>query len=255
LAPFDPGTGRTATFQIGGDGVQDVAGLPTALTYGNFFTHATFDLTDSVEVFVEGIYGESITKFISTNPNTTAGNAFTIFADNAYLPAAVRAQLGGAPSFSLGRIDQDFGRANFHVRSASYNFVTGLKADLGGGWTADAYYEHGETTQRIQTRSNGIYERIFRAADAVFAPAGNAAGIAPGTIVCRSTLTQPGNGCVPVNLFGEGAPSREARAYTMGTSYSKQTVKQDVAAAQVSGEPFELPAGPVSLAMGAEYRK
>ena len=255
LARFDPGTGRTTTFQIGGDGVMDVAGLPTALTYGNVFTHAKYDLTDTVQVFIEGTYGQSITEFISTNPNTTAGNAFTIFEDNAFLPAAVRSALGTAPSFTLGRIDFDFGRANFHVRNLSYNFVAGLKADLAGGWRADAYYEYGETIQRIQTRQNSVYERLYRGADAVFAPAGNTAGVAPGTVVCRSTLTQPGDGCVPINLFGFGAPSAAARDYITETSYSKQTVKQDVLAAQISGEPFSLPAGAVSLAVGAEYRK
>ncbi|WP_334163745.1 TonB-dependent receptor plug domain-containing protein [Phenylobacterium sp.] len=249
LAPYDRGTGTTTSFQIGGDGVQDVAGLPTSLTYGTFFTHATFDVSDTLQLFAEGTYGQSITQFISTNPNTTAGNAFTIYADNAFLPAALRAQLlaTNTPSFRLGRIDRDFGRANFHVRNLSYNFVTGLKADLFDGWQASAYYEHGETIQRIQTRSNTIYENAYRAADAVVGPGGQ--------IVCRSTLTTPSDGCVPVNLFGDGAPSQAARDYITGTSYSKQTVKQDVLAAQISGEPFALPAGPVSLAAGAEYRK
>ena len=48
---------------------------------------------------------------------------------------------------------RDWGRANFHVRNVATNFTGGLKADLGGNWKADAYYERGETTQRIQTRS------------------------------------------------------------------------------------------------------
>ena len=249
LAPFDPGTGRTSSFQIGGDGVQDVAGLPTSLTYGTFFTHATFDVTDTLQVFAEGSYGQSITRFISTNPNTTAGNAFTIYADNAFLPEDLRAQLlaTNTESFRLGRIDRDFGRANFHVRNLNYNFVAGLKAELFGGWRADAYYEHGEAIQRIQTRSNTIHENAYRAADAVFGPGGQ--------ILCRSTLTDPTDGCVPANLFGDGGVSQAARDYITGTSYSKQTVKQDVLAVQISGEAFSLPAGPVSLAAGAEYRK
>lgn len=37
-----------------------------------------------------------------------------------------------------------------------------------------------------------------------------------GTIVCRSTLTNPNNGCVPVNLFGLGRYSSAAFDYLYG---------------------------------------
>lgn len=246
LAPFVYGTERTATTMIGGDGVRDIAGLPTSLTYGTLFAHLTVDLGSDIEIFAEGTLGRSRTRFLSTNLNTTGANDFVILAENAYLPATLRAQLGATPSFRLGRIDRDFGRPNFLVRNQAVNLVGGFRAKLGGSWRADGYYEHGETTQRIQTRSNPIYENLYRAADAV--------RDSQDAIVCRSTLTNPNDGCVPINLFGEGAPSPEALAYVNGTSWSRQVVKQHVVAAQIAGEPFALPAGPVSLVVGAEYR-
>src|SRR3546814_4348850 len=43
----------------------------------------------------------------------------------------------------------------------------------------------------------------------LFAPAGNALGVAEGTIVCRSSLTSPDNGCVPFNRIGIGTASQE----------------------------------------------
>ena len=38
----------------------------------------------------------------------------------------------------------------------------------------------------------------------------------PGAIVCRSTLTNPTNGCVPYNVFGIGVNSAAAINYIKG---------------------------------------
>ena len=92
------------------------------------------------------------------------------------------------------------------------------------------------------------------AVDAVVAPAGNAAGIAAGTIVCRSTLTNPTNGCQPLNIFGVGAASQAAIDYVTDTQFTRQRYEQHVVEASVSGEPFSTWAGPVSLAAGGSYR-
>src|SRR5690606_12272056 len=75
-----------------------------------------------------------------------------------------------------------------------------------------------------------------------------------GDIVCRSTLTDPGNGCVPLNLFGEGAPSAQAIAYVTGTTQGRTDYEQHAAALNLAGNPFSTWAGPVSIATGVEYR-
>jgi outer membrane receptor protein involved in Fe transport len=73
--------------------------------------------------------------------------------------------------------------------------------------------------------------------------------------VCRSTLTNPNNGCVPANVFGQGSISAAAVAYYSGTSSLSQEQKQDVYAFKIDGQPFEMWAGPVAMAFGGEYRK
>src|SRR5690606_18033648 len=73
-------------------------------------------------------------------------------------------------------------------------------------------------------------------------------------IVCRSTLTDPGNGCVPINTFGGDAVTSAALAYVNGTPFYEQRMKQHVLATSISGEPFSTWAGPASTAFGAEYR-
>src|SRR5690606_27355609 len=90
-----------------------------------------------------------------------------------------------------------------------------------------------------------------RAIDAVDAGGGN--------IVCRvnadGVATNDDPGCRPFNLFGSGSPSAEAIDYVAGTSEFDMVTKQQVVAASLSGDLFELWAGPVGAAFGAEYRK
>ena len=61
--------------------------------------------------------------------------------------------------------------------------------------------------------------------------------------------------CVPFNLFGFGAPSAAAQDYVVGTSRLDQVIDQTVVAANFSGPLFNMWAGPVSAAFGAEYRE
>src|SRR3546814_6220718 len=76
---------------------------------------------------------------------------------------------------------------------------------------------------------------------------------ATGADVCRS-LAARAAGCVPINLFGDGAPSPEAIDYVTGETWRAWDLTQDAAAVTLRGEPFSTWAGPVSLATGVEWR-
>src|SRR6185295_13325136 len=92
--------------------------------------------------------------------------------------------------------------------------------------------------------------RYQLAIDAVRAP--------NGSIVCRSTLTNPTNGCVPYNLFGTDRNSEAAINYVTALPshpHNSQGYGQSSAGANISGEPFSDWAGPVSFAAGIEWRK
>jgi outer membrane receptor protein involved in Fe transport len=124
----------------------------------------------------------------------------------------------------------------------------------------DAYYQKGVTkTNELLTNAWNL-DRMALATDAVVAPAGNASGIAAGTIVCRSrlTLANVNNGCVPINRIGIGGVSPEALAYVLYNGLQplrKQTLKQDVAAFNLfTNNLVDIWAGPISLGFGAEWR-
>ena len=74
-------------------------------------------------------------------------------------------------------------------------------------------------------------------------------------IVCRSTLSDPGNGCVPFNVFGTGVNTAAAVDYITGVDWRKEHFEQNVGAVSIQGEPFSNWAGPVSLATGIEHRR
>src|SRR5690606_8299134 len=68
----------------------------------------------------------------------------------------------------------------------------------------------------------------------------------------------PDSGCVPVNIFGNGSVSEEAAAWIMTDSLARAKIEQQVVQAYVSGDTgdwFELPAGALGFAFGAEWRE
>ena len=82
-----------------------------------------------------------------------------------------------------------------------------------------------------------------------------------GSIACASTLTNPTNGCAPLDVFGNGVASAAAINYTNGAARSGQdaeitTLNEDVASGSAQGQlPWGLPAGRMSMAFGFDYRK
>src|SRR3546814_14181950 len=74
--------------------------------------------------------------------------------------------------------------------------------------------------------------------------------------VCSSDLlTDTDNGCIPFNRLGIGTASQEARDWVLGNPFRNQKFQQDVFAANLSFDPFDLPAGPVSAAIGGAHRR
>ncbi|MGH3583730.1 MAG: TonB-dependent receptor plug domain-containing protein, partial [Mycobacterium sp.] len=254
ILPFDMGAG-VGLNRVGGDGAWPYTNLQADVDTQSVFTHVKYDLTDSLEVYAEGSFAEVHNRYMQVTQYQIPGlNAPTIFSDNAFLPDAMKAALTGisspTPIFQLGRFDTDFGGpAMADALNDTFNGIAGFKYKAGGSWTVDGYYEHGENRQRIRTENNVNHEHLYAAIDAVAGP--------DGTPVCRVTITNPGlyPGCVPLNMFGSGSPSRGAIDYVTGDASYVAKLKQDVVAVNVRGEPFSTWAGPVAVGVGAEYRR
>lgn len=250
-APFQFGSQYTGLTQIGGDGINPgrYTELETPLKRENVYSRVSFDLTDNVTAFLEGSYARSQTVNSFLVAPFTLGSV-VINSDNAYLPASIRDSMvaAGEGGFALGRYDSDFGFIEADDTNRTTRFVGGLDGKFGQTWKWNAYYQQGQTNYDAYLNGNLRPDRLSRAADAVTDPA-------TGNVVCRSTLTDPTNGCAPINLFGKGSPDAAAIDYVTGTQALHSVIKQQVAAASLQGEPFSSWAGPVSIAVGGEYRK
>lgn len=251
---FVPGSVVGTTFQSGGDGARINIGFSPDQFRSNAFGHLDFELTPNVKLFVEGMLSNShVTSDNFVNLHTGSASQFTIFQDNAYLPAAVRSRMvaGKILSFTMGRYERDFPVVQIETLSDMKRLSFGSEGQITDNWKFDASFTYGRTEQELRENNLTINRRLYAAADAVVNPAN-------GQTVCRSTLSGLDTGCVPLNLFGEGSPSAAAINYVIGDSVKYLTLEQTVAALNLSGnlgETLNFGAGPIEVAFGGEYRK
>src|SRR3546814_2964617 len=62
-------------------------------------------------------------------------------------------------------------------------------------------------------------------------------------------------GCVAIDMFGEGSITPDMAAWIRADLHQELTIRQYTGQAFVTGELFQLPAGPVGAAFGVDYRK
>ena len=236
---------------VGGDWqINDTSrriGLDATDDRRSVYGRLSYELADWIEVFAEGSYNWNKTLF-NAGPQAST---FTLQSDNAYLIQALGADaLAGVSTVTLGTSAADLPyRKNNSTREVQrYALGAGGEfAMFGKKAIWDAYAQYGQTDTHEQIRDIMNNSRMALATDAVFAP--------DGSITCRSTLTDPTNGCIPLNRLGIGVADPSAIAWVMGDPYREQRFKQTVAGINLSMTPFATWAGDVSVAVGGEYRK
>lgn len=251
---FNYGVANANGYQSGGSWQNsDLAGfmiLSPRMSRQNAFGRVSFDVSDRFRIFGQASYARSTSRggYISTG---VIGNQ-VLRTDYAYLPQSVRNQLiaAGQPAFTLGywKAGDRFGNK---TEREVQRYVAGAEGDfdlLGGNWDWNVYYQHGRTRSDERIVMNARRAEYNLAVDAVVDPA-------TGRIVCRSTLTNPNNGCRPYDVIGFDEPDAATTAYIFGEAQRVQKLTQDVVAAEIRGEPFSTWAGPVALALGGEYRR
>ena len=267
-----------------GEGAEgDLNHLTIPMRSFTFFGYGSYRLTGNVIASLELNYGKSFSE-----NNSFAANKYgtvAILRDNAYLDPRIGARMDalGVPSFSLGTSNlNNIGSTGAHLvgnslsaeaetlgipvstnRRQLYRGVFNLEGGIGDSWSWNAYYQHGESRVRTLVTNNVYTPNYNLAIDAVRVTAANVgtSELPIGSIACRSSLTDPTNGCQPLNLFGTGVASAAAINYINGPArnghdYQLAILTQDVASVAVQGNlPWSMGAGPVSVAFGGEYRK
>ncbi len=256
--PGDPAAIGTGTFsQSGGSGYNlhtnyaGAGGLYPDFKRETAFGYIDFDVTDQLTAFVQVLYGHSMTNYVEGGGIQFAQWEGTIYQDNAYLPESVRQIMidEEMESFGLSRFASkaDIGNGRNQTSNNLVSATVGLKGKI-GEWNVNAYYQDGSTESRSSLINYNRIDRLAIAQDAVIDPAS-------GAVVCRSTLFNPGNGCIPINLLGAGNVSPEGLAYVQGTKVGYSEVKQRFAEVSANTKIFEgRSVGPTYIALGISTR-
>lgn len=249
LRPFDYGT-VSGTNSIGGEGPSndDLSPLVTPQRRYTGLASAVYEINDKLRVTADVRHSRMWNDYVWFGDHDRGD--LTISIDNAFLSSTIKQQMAaaGQTSFTFGRFNSDLSYSTIDFERVTTQATLAVDGEFGDSWRWGAYYSHGEFENNIDTPGFLLKTEFANAVDSVIDPVS-------GRAVCRVTLTNPNSGCVPINLFGLGAPSQEAIDYVTGTPQQRATTKLDVAGVSLRGEPFSLPAGDVSIAVGLEARK
>lgn len=242
--------------RIGGDGSTGTPSGTGAATLrtDQAFARISYDLTPDITAFLQGAVAEARNRYIGNFDSRGGVSALTIFSGNPYLPADIQQLMDdtGTASFRFARQQLDFPGYESDVLNNSFNVTAGLEGVFDAfdiNWNWDLYATYGEARLRA-SQLQAENRNFFAATDAVVDPA-------TGDVVCRVNITNPGflPGCVPINLFGDGTPSRDAVDFIMGPSQYQVVNDLKEIAGNIGGSPFSTWAGPVSINIGASYRE
>ena len=244
---FTYGDLRTASTMRGGDGSADIENLPmqAPVNRKTLYSRASYVFTDRLTGFIEGSYAKSE----GVSPSLVrSSSAITIRRENPFIPASIAAQMDALnlATIRLGRYSRDYAQTMNNRYTEVRRVVAGLEGSFGETWSWDAYYTIGDVESQVQIAQNQITAHYNFAIDAITDPN-------TGEAVCRSVAARA-DGCAPLNLFGENQMSRASLDYVLGISQRRNMIRQNAASFAMRGEPFSLPAGPVSAAMGLDWR-
>ncbi|MEO9131879.1 MAG: TonB-dependent receptor, partial [Sphingomonas sp.] len=218
--------------------------------YG-FSARLGYELTDDINLHVEGVYNrrtsDQLFSPVLLDIGGTAGTVrgFSLPANQAFNPfgTANGVPVGNAigfaanSAFRIRTVMTALGNRDNQQDVETMRIAGGLDGHFqmfGNRWSWDVFGSYSKN--QIHTVAlNGVnYDNLFLALGS------------PAT--CTASP-----GCVPVNLFG---PMTAAQAnYIRFTSRDSNYTELYNATADVTGTLFNLPAGPVGLAVGYEYRR
>ncbi|RPE75934.1 TonB-dependent receptor plug domain-containing protein [Vulcaniibacterium tengchongense] len=216
------------------------------------FGQIRYYFTDDVHWYAKALYNrrestnQAAPEPLFFGPDAGTGNPYaddiTISALNPYNPFGIDLVSSGpgANLVLIGRRPVEGGPRVFEQEVDTQYFATGLDGSFELGerswfWDVNAAWSKNEAEQT----NYGSYN-IFNVAMALGDPA-----------VCAATP-----GCVPLNIFGgPGTITPEMLAWIQPVVRDRSEQKLSQFTANISGDLFEMWAGPLSMAAGYEYRK
>ncbi|MBX3593419.1 TonB-dependent receptor [Sphingomonas sp.] len=184
-------------------------------------------------------YGSFTQANQQVNLAPTPATGIVVPYNSPLIPADLAAALATRPNptapFTINRRFTETGPRDGRFKTDSFNIRGVVEHDLGGGWNVNAVASFG----RVDNALRGI---------------GN---------INRTAVTQGLNGCptgslpgcLPINIFGQNTLTPAMVNFVVIDTQQQETFEQVRFASNLTGELFDLPGGPVGVAVGVEYRK
>lgn len=215
--------------------------LVTPLERHNMFGDISYDLTDNITVFARLIFSSQsmlILQGPSTGASPTVGGLYVIPVTNPFVPNDLRTLLASranpTDSFRyITRLGSLGAREELHETDV-YQISSGLRGRLSNDWSWEVYASQGSSrtdTRRDNAGSYAAIQRLLTAADG-------------GASQCAGGL----------NVFSRAPISAECQAIINPTSLASTRLETTIGEASLTGDLFDLPAGAVGFAVGAQYR-
>ena len=222
--------------------------LITPQERSSVFTMLNYELGEGMEAYGELLYNRTRSGFqLAPLPFDANADDIIISADNAYNPFGVDfgGVLIGGPAFRTRM--EALGNRTSTVDTDDMLANAGVRGDIGStSWKWDAGVQLGRKNQ-----DSNISGYILRS------DLQNAVGpttLVDGVLRC-GTATNIIAGCTPINLFNLEDPAQIAALQSISTNYrTEYSYESSGYSLNANGEIFDLPAGAVLMAVGAEYR-
>ena len=209
-----------------------------------------YEIGEGVNVFVETMFAQTRTvSELEPFPHENGDlNIDGISVDNPFVPQALRDAVlaAGDTDIEYFRRTTELGQRGAKSTRDTYRFVVGLEGDIADRFNWTAFYSFGRMDDAQQ---GGGQVNVLNMREAL-----NATVDTEGNVVCANSVAVA-EGCVPINIFGRGAISPEAADYVRAPTSRQMLTQQESWGADISGDLFEMPAGPFAFAAGVEWRR
>ena len=225
---------------------------------------ADYKISDAIHPYMEFQFMDDRTV-AQIAPSGDFGNTLTINCDNPLLSAQERATIcqtgnfvGETPTFdTAGNLTgvtgtptvftdangNTYNQANLQIykrnveggprqddlQHTDFRLVTGLKGDLGNGWSYDAYYQFGRVNYAETYLNDVSINRLTRSLNVITDPA-------TGLPACRSVLDGTDANCVPYNVFATGGITPDQVNYVSAPGFKRGHTEEQIASASLTGD-------------------
>jgi len=206
---------------------------------------ANYGISDNFEAYIETAFTRNeARKNLAVAP---AGAYVLVNTDNPLLTPETRQVFEeqmtvepGIAGMSLRRRMLELGPRIVDFQRDYIRLVAGIRGDFGDGWNVDAWVTYTDASETELYLNDGSLSRL-----------------AQGLLVdpVSGECFDPSGGCVPLDVFGEGRLSPEGVDFIRVPHIENLTDRtQTLVSVVVTGAPFDIWAGPLDMAFGAEWR-